>query len=111
MLLVIGTQTTIVWATIMHFCIEFQWHQVEHPDNWIIFGAPWEIVRPEWVQEVHLFGRCEQVEGPNGGLKWAWVDSKPLLGFPYDIPIVGYGTRTVNILRLWASKATEEFDL
>ena len=86
-------------------------HQVEHPDNWIIFGAPWEIVRPDWVQEVRLFGKCEQVFDDQGNFKWRWVETKTLLGFPYDIPIVGYGTRTVNILRLWASKATEEFDL
>ena len=86
-------------------------HQVEHPDNWIIFGAPWEIVRPDWMQEVRLFGRCEQVFDDHGNFKWRWVETKTLLGFPYDIPIVGYGTRTVNILRLWASKATEEFDL
>ncbi|MBI3884304.1 MAG: glycogen/starch/alpha-glucan phosphorylase [Opitutae bacterium] len=86
-------------------------HQVEHPDNWIIFGAPWEIIRPDWMQEVKLFGRCEQVFDAGGGARWHWVETKTLLGFPYDIPIVGYGTRTVNILRLWASKATEEFDL
>ncbi len=86
-------------------------HQVEHPDNWIVFGAPWEIVRPEWKQEVRLFGRCEQVFDDRGQFKWRWVDAKTIIGFPYDIPIAGYGTRTVNILRLWASKATEEFDL
>ena len=86
-------------------------HQVEHPDNWIVYGAPWEVVRPDWKQEVKLFGRCEQVFDDRGNFKWHWVDAKTIVGFPYDIPIVGYGTTTVNILRLWASKATEDFDL
>ena len=86
-------------------------HQVEHPDNWLIYGAPWEIVRPEFTQPVKLFGRCEQVFDDQGNFKWRWVDTKTILGFPFDIPVVGYGTTTVNILRLWASKATEDFDL
>jgi glycogen phosphorylase len=86
-------------------------HQVEHPDNWIVYGAPWEVVRPDWKQEVKLFGRCEQIFDDRGNFTWKWVDAKTIIGFPYDIPIVGYGTTTVNILRLWASKATEDFDL
>ncbi len=86
-------------------------HQVEHPDNWLIYGAPWELVRPEFTQPVRLFGRCEQIFDDLGNFKWRWVDTKTILGFPFDIPVVGYGTKTVNILRLWASKATEDFDL
>ncbi len=86
-------------------------HQIEHPDNWIVYGAPWEIVRPELAQEVKLFGRCEQVFDDCGGFKWRWTDTKIIHGFPFDIPVVGYGTSTVNILRLWASKATEDLDL
>ncbi len=86
-------------------------HQVEHPDTWLIYGAPWEMVRPELTQRIELFGRCEQVFDDQGHYQWRWVDTKTILGFPYDIPIVGYGTKTVNILRLWASKATEDFDL
>jgi starch phosphorylase len=86
-------------------------HQVEHPDNWLIYGAPWELVRPEFTQPVRLFGRCEQIFDDQGNFTWRWVDTKTILGFPFDIPVVGYGTKTVNILRLWASKATEDFDL
>jgi glycogen phosphorylase len=86
-------------------------HQVEHPDNWLVYGAPWELVRPEFTQSVKLFGRCEQIFDDSGNFKWRWVDTKTILGFPFDIPVVGYGTQTVNILRLWASKATEDFDL
>ncbi|MSU46241.1 MAG: glycogen/starch/alpha-glucan phosphorylase [Lacunisphaera sp.] len=85
--------------------------QVEHPDNWIIFGSPWEVVRPEYVQEVRLFGRVENVFDDRGNHRPHWVDTKTILGVPHDIPIAGYGTKTVNLLRLWASRSTEDFDL
>jgi glycogen phosphorylase len=86
-------------------------HQVEHPDNWMIFGTPWEICRAEYTQEIQLYGRVENVFDDRGGYRQRWVDTKKILGVPYDIPIAGYGTATVNLLRLWASRSTEEFDL
>jgi starch phosphorylase len=85
--------------------------QVEHPDNWIILGDPWEIVRPEYTQRVQLYGQVQQGVDEAGKPRAQWVNTKTVLGVPYDIPIAGYGTTTVNFLRLWASKATEEFDL
>jgi starch phosphorylase len=86
-------------------------HQVESPDNWMIFGDPWEIVRPEYAQEVQLYGRVENVFDDRGNYRPRWVGTKTILGVPHDIPIAGYGTKTVNLLRLWASKATDDFDL
>jgi starch phosphorylase len=85
--------------------------QIEHPDNWIIFGSPWEVMRPEFIQEVRLYGRVENVFDDCGNYRPRWVDTKTILGVPHDIPIAGYGTKTVNLLRLWASKSTEDFDL
>ncbi|RRJ95468.1 glycogen/starch/alpha-glucan phosphorylase [Opitutaceae bacterium TAV4] len=85
--------------------------QVEHPDNWTIFGTPWEICRAENTQRVQLYGRVETVFDDLGNSRPQWVDTKTILGVPYDIPIAGYGTKTVNLLRLWASRSTEEFDL
>jgi starch phosphorylase len=86
-------------------------HQEEHPDNWIIFGDPWEVVRPEYTQQVRLYGRVENVFDDRGNYRPRWVDTKTLLGVPHDIPTAGFGTTTVNLLRLWASKSTEDFDL
>lgn len=86
-------------------------HQVEHPDNWMIFGTPWEIVRAEYTQEVQIYGHVENVFDDQGDYRPKWVGTKTVLGVPYDIPIAGYGTKTVNFLRLWASRSTEEFDL
>ncbi len=86
-------------------------HQVEHPDNWMVFGDPWEVVRPEYTQQVRLFGRVENVFDDRGNYRPRWVDTKVLLGVPHDIPTAGYGTKTVNLLRLWASKSNDDFDL
>lgn len=86
-------------------------HQVEHPDNWMIFGSPWEVVRPEYSQEVRLFGRVENVFDDRGNYRPRWVDTKSIIGVPHDIPTAGFGTTTVNLLRLWASKSSEDFDL
>ncbi len=86
-------------------------HQIEHPDNWMKFGDPWEVIRPEYAQEIPLYGRVENVFDDRGNYHPRWVDTKTILGVPHDIPIAGYGTKTVNLLRLWASKATEDFDL
>jgi starch phosphorylase len=86
-------------------------NQVEHPDNWIRFGNPWEVVRAEYSQVVRFYGRVENVFDDHGNYRPRWVDTKTILGVPHDIPTAGFGTKTVNLLRLWASKSTEDFDL
>ncbi|MBP7142112.1 MAG: glycogen/starch/alpha-glucan phosphorylase [Opitutaceae bacterium] len=86
-------------------------HQVEHPDGWMMFGTPWEVIRPEYTTEVQVYGEVENVFNDRGDYRPRWVKTRTILGVPYDIPIAGYGTKTVNFLRLWASKSTEEFDL
>jgi starch phosphorylase len=86
-------------------------HQMEHPDNWIMFGDPWEIVRPEYTITVQLYGEVAHEFDDRGHSRPRWVNTKTILGVPYDTPIAGFGTKTVNFLRLWASKASEELDL
>lgn len=85
-------------------------YQVEEPDNWLRFGNPWELERPESQFEVHFGGRVF-MEDRNGRLRARWVDYETVLGIPYDNPIPGYGNHTVNNLRLWAAKSTEDFNL
>ncbi|HEU5079450.1 MAG TPA: glycogen/starch/alpha-glucan phosphorylase [Opitutaceae bacterium] len=86
-------------------------HQIEHPDSWMVFGTPWEVMRPEYTVTLQLYGRIENVFDDRGNYRSRWVDTKSVLGVPYDIPIAGYGTKTVNLLRLWRSRSNEEFDL
>jgi starch phosphorylase len=85
-------------------------YQVEAPDGWLKLGYPWEIAHPEFSFNVEFGGRVESRPGPNGS-EWHWVDTKTVVGMPYDLPVVGYGGHTVNTLRLWSAKAAEEFDL
>src|SRR5476649_2694735 len=86
-------------------------HQIELPDDWMRFGTPWEIVRPEYTQEVRLYGHVENVFDDKGNYVPKWTDTKKIVGVPYDIPIPGYGTNTVNLLRLWESRPSEKIDL
>lgn len=86
-------------------------HQIEHPDSWKKYGTPWDIVRPEYTQTIHVYGRVETEFDDHGNPHPEWVDTKEIQGVPYDIPIAGYDTKTVNFLRLWSSRASEDFDL
>ena len=85
-------------------------HQVELPDEWMKFGTPWEIVRPEHATEIQIYGQVENIFDNLGNYVSKWTNTKKLIGIPYDIPIPGFGTNTVNYLRLWESKAGAEFD-
>ena len=86
-------------------------HQVELPDDWMKFGTPWEIVRPEFTQAVELYGKVENVFDDTGRYVPRWVQTRKIIGVPYDIPIPGYGTNTVNFLRLWESRPSEKINL
>ena len=86
-------------------------HQIEHPDVWQEKGCPWEVMRPNFAQEVKLYGRIEHQMDESGNFQPQWVDYKTVEGVPFDIGIVGYGGSSVNFLRLWDSRASQEFDL
>ena len=75
--------------------------QIERPDSWREYGNPWEICRPESVQEIPLYGYVETVFTAEGKLKEVWHAGQKIKGVPWDIPVVGFGGSTVNILRLW----------
>ncbi|HNG00200.1 MAG TPA: glycogen/starch/alpha-glucan family phosphorylase, partial [Pseudomonadota bacterium] len=83
--------------------------QIERPEEWLRYGSPWMVARPEFTQPVHFYGHTE-VHG-NGHPQVRWVDTTSVLGVPFDMPIVGYKNDTVNTLRLWSARASEEFDL
>ncbi|MBK7858270.1 MAG: glycogen/starch/alpha-glucan phosphorylase [Archangiaceae bacterium] len=85
-------------------------HQVERADEWLRFGNPWEIARPDRVVPVRFYGSVEQYQAPDGRRASRWVGGKTVLGVPYDTPIAGFGGRTVNTLRLWSARASAEFD-
>jgi starch phosphorylase len=86
-------------------------YQIESPENWLRYENPWEIPRPEYLYPVDFYGRVHQYTGADGSLRVEWVDTQQLMAMAYDMPIPGYRNNTVNNLRLWAAKATREFDL
>jgi starch phosphorylase len=84
--------------------------QVERPDKWLRFGNPWEIPRSEYVVEVKLGGRTEAYLDQKGRYQVRWISDRTVLGTPFDTLVPGYNTNTVNTLRLWSARASEELN-
>ncbi len=85
--------------------------QVEVADGWLRYGNPWEIARPGYRFRVQFYGRVHAYVNARGRLTTEWLDTRDVLATPYDTPVPGYGTETVNTLRLWGARAVREFDL
>jgi starch phosphorylase len=85
--------------------------QVEQPDAWTREGSPWKITRPEYKVEVSLYGHVTQHFDEYGNAKVVWENTRKIIGLPWDIPIIGFRSATVNFLRLWESRATDDFNL
>ncbi len=76
-------------------------YQVELPDNWLRYGNPWEMERPEFLFPVKFYGYATEK---------SWEDTEEVLAMAYDTPVPGYKNNTVNTLRLWSAKSTREFN-
>ena len=81
--------------------------QEERPDNWLRAQDPWEVARHEEKVEIGL--NCS-FELHGGSLRAIPGRPSSLIGIPYDRPVVGYGGKTINTLRLWAAAAPDYFD-
>jgi starch phosphorylase len=84
--------------------------QHEKPDHWLEGGSPWLIERTDDVIAVPVYGSVAH-NTLRGTYKPAWIDAKVLIGVPHDMPIVGYGGATVNVLRLFSAQSSDEFDI
>jgi starch phosphorylase len=81
--------------------------QLESADNWLRDADPWEIARAHEKVEVKL--NCSfKLRG--GGFDVIPDRPSSLIGIPFDRPVVGYGGKTINTLRLWAAAAPDYFD-
>ena len=82
--------------------------QKENPDNWLRWGDPWEIARLHENVEIKLNVSFKLQAG-----NFQIIPDRPssLIGIPFDRPVVGYGGKTINTLRLWAAAAPDYFDL
>ena len=94
---------------IFHQKIQDGW-QVEVPDNWLRFGNPWELPRPDETVEVKLGGHTEVYHDEKGYRRVSWIPERTVIAIPHDTPVPGYKTNTVNPLRLWRAEASEEFN-
>ncbi|NBK21393.1 MAG: glycogen/starch/alpha-glucan phosphorylase [Spirochaetia bacterium] len=83
--------------------------QVEQPDNWLRYGNPWEIERHDVAYTVQFGGEVRIIR-EKGKDNFKWVGAEQVIGVAYDMPIIGYGCKTVNTLRLWSAKSPDEFD-
>jgi starch phosphorylase len=85
--------------------------QQEKPDNWLKDPSPWEIARMDEACMIPVYGRIEHSQDLQGGYNPMWVDWQVIVGVPHDIPIAGFGGRTVNRLRLYSARSSDDFDM
>jgi len=86
--------------------------QAERPDDWAFYGNPWEFPAPDDRQLVGFGGHTQPVDGDPAGMRRVWVPGETVRGEPSHMLVPGYGTDTVNIVRLWQARAAREsFDL
>jgi glycogen phosphorylase len=81
--------------------------QHEQPDHWLARADPWEVARPQEAVEVHL--ACS-FDIHAGAIRLVHNRPSTLFGIPYDRPVIGYGGRTINTLRLWSAATPDYFD-
>jgi starch phosphorylase len=86
-------------------------YQIERPDSWRRDNSPWLVTRPEESCLIPVYGRIEHRFNRNGEYSPHWVAQRMLVGMPSDLPICGYGGRTVNFVRLYSAGASDEFDM
>lgn len=86
-------------------------HQREKPDLWKAEGTPFYIDRPHEFCAIPLYGRVEASRDSQGNRRQRWVDAKIVVGVPNDMPVAGFGGKTVNYLRLFTARASEDFDI
>lgn len=84
--------------------------QLEQPDDWLKMGSVWLSPRMEETYEVKFGGVVDQY-WEDGKLKVNQRDCTTVLAVPYDMNISGHNTEAVNRIRLWSSRAPQDFDM
>jgi starch phosphorylase len=84
--------------------------QIENADQWLSLGNPWEFPQADNRVEVKFGGRTDHYIDEQGRFRSHWAPGQTIFGQPYHLLVPGYKTNTVNMLRLWQTKASTEFD-
>jgi starch phosphorylase len=86
--------------------------QVEKPDNWLRYGNPFELRRPEYAKEIRFGGNIRvEYDDSTGKTLFKQENYESVLAVPYDYPIVGYNNNQVNTLRIWDAEPIVDFQL
>src|SRR5215475_3369402 len=86
-------------------------HQREKPDLWKADGTPFYIERPHDFCAVPLYGWIEYSRDSQGNRRQRWVDQRIVVGVPNDMPVAGLNGQTVNYLRLFTARSSQDFDI
>ena len=86
-------------------------YQLEKLDDWLKYGNPFEIKRPEYAVEVKFGGYVAIRKDECGRDKFVQENYKSVRAVPYDLPIVGYNNNVVNTLRIWDAEPIDTFNL
>ena len=87
-------------------------YQVEKPDNWLKYGNPFELRRPEYAKEIRFGGNIRvEYDDETGKTLFKQENYESVLAVPYDYPIVGYDNNQVNTLRIWDAEPIVDFQL
>lgn len=86
-------------------------NQVEYPDNWLKHRDPWETKRSDLAVTVKFGGNIAYGKTPDGQDRFYLENAEEVIATPYDMPIIAYGSNTVNTLRLWEATSPNGFDL
>ena len=85
--------------------------QKEKPDFWASEQSPWLIEHLDQAVTIPIYGHIEHGRDRLGNYNPMWMDWKVLIGIPHDFPILGQDARTVNTLRLFSARASDDFDI
>jgi starch phosphorylase len=86
-------------------------HQKERPDFWASQHSPWLIEHLDQAYMIPVYGRVDHGTDRNGDYNPMWLDWRVLMGVPHDFPIVSQDGQTVNFLRLFSARASDDFDI
>ena len=86
-------------------------YQIEQADSWKGENSPWQFVRYDRIVKIPIYGNVEILNNPDGSKDFLWMNTKTIYGVPFDFPIVGYNSKSVNYLRLFSAKTDDELDI
>ncbi len=86
-------------------------YQVEHPDNWLRYGTPWEYERQQNLYPVKFYGKVQRYKDDKGRSRCQWLDTEEVMAMACDVMVPGFNNDYVINMRLWTARASRELDL